>query len=682
MTYRVAMDIGGTFTDVVAYDEVRGTYLAAKAPTTPGDLAEGVFAALGRAVDDPAAISFFVHGTTQGLNALLERKGARVLLLMSEGMRDVYHIARGNRDRMFDLHYRKPVPLVERQATAEAGGRLDWRGDELRPLDEDAVRAAARRVREEGYTAVAVSFLFSYVNPAHELRAGEILAQELADDDVMIVLSHQVAGEWREYERTSSAVLDAYTGPVVRRYLGQIEERFAGRGLGVPVQVMQSSGGVVNADFARRNPLQTLLSGPVGGTMGGVAAAALLGRPNAICIDMGGTSFDVSLVLDGRPDISNEGSADGFPVLMPLVNLHTIGAGGGSIAYAEAGGLRVGPESAGAVPGPACYGRGGTRPTVTDANAVLGRVDPEWFAGGHMTLDIAAARRAVGELAGQLELDALELANGICDVANAKMAQAIRTLTVEHGLEPREFTLLAFGGAGPMHAVEIARELGLEEVVVPRFPGAFSAWGMLGTEVRRDLTRQFFTPGEALDGAAMAEALGELEAQALAALGEQGVPVDRRRVEHAVDMRYEGQDYTLTVPLDAADEPLGEGFLTRAAARFAALHERRYGHATPGAPVEFVTLRTTGLGALPEADSVPYAPQTGPDPWAGRTKSVVFGGTSYETPVLRREHLAAGDQFTGPAIIVEATSTTVVPPDATAAVDALGALVIKLGGTA
>ncbi|WP_229377300.1 hydantoinase/oxoprolinase family protein [Streptomyces sp. VRA16 Mangrove soil] len=681
MTYRVAMDIGGTFTDVVAYDETRGTYVAAKAPTTPGDLAEGVFASLERAVSDPAAISFFVHGTTQGLNALLERKGAKVLLLMSEGMRDVYHIARGNRDRMFDLHYRKPVPLVNRHSTTEVGGRLDWQGAELRPLDEDAVRAVARRARAEGYTAVAVSFLFSYVEPRHELRAGEILREELGDD-VMVVLSHAVAGEWREYERTSSAVLDAYTGPVVRRYLGRIEERFAERGLGVPVQVMQSSGGVVNASFARSHPLQTLLSGPVGGTMGGVAAAALLGRENAICVDMGGTSFDVSLVLDGRPDISNEGTADGFPVLTPLVNLHTIGAGGGSLAYAEAGGLRVGPESAGAVPGPACYGRGGTRPTVTDANAVLGRVDPEWFAGGHMTLDVAAARSAVGALADELGLDPLALADGICGVANAKMAQAIRTLTVEHGREPREFTLLAFGGAGPMHAVEIARELGVEEVVVPLFPGAFSAWGMLGTAVRRDLTRQFFTPGDALDNAALAAALNGLEAQALSALTEQGVPAERHSVEHAVDMRYEGQDYTLTVPLTGADEPLTNGFLAAVAARFAAQHERRYGHATPEAPVEFVALRTTALGAPPALERRPYAPEAGENPWAGRTKPVTFGGETYDTPVLRREHLPVGEQFSGPAVVVEATSTTVVPPDALVTVDANGFLVIKLGGAA
>ncbi|GGY41339.1 5-oxoprolinase [Streptomyces tanashiensis] len=680
MTYRVAMDIGGTFTDVVAYDEHSGTYFAAKAPTTPGDLAEGVFASLGRAVDSPGDISFFVHGTTQGLNALLERKGARVLLLTSAGMRDVYHIARGNRDRMFDLHYRKPKPLVERCDTTEAGGRFDWRGTELEPLDQDAVRAAARRAKDEGFDAVAVSFLFSYVNPDHELLAGKILEQELGED-VVVVLSHQVAGEWREYERTSSAVLEAYTGPVVRRYLGRIEGRFAEHGLTVPVQVMQSSGGVVNAAYARRHPLQTLLSGPVGGTMGGAAASGLLGRRNAICVDMGGTSFDVSLVLDGRPDVSNEGSADGFPVLMPLVNLQTIGAGGGSLAYAEAGGLRVGPESAGALPGPACYGRGGTQATVTDANAVLGRVDPDWFAGGHMTLDVAAAQQAVATLAGELGLEPVELASGICDVANAKMAQAIRTLTVEHGLEPREFALLAFGGAGPMHAVEIARELGIGEVVVPRFPGAFSAWGMLGTEVRRDLTRQFFTPGADLDGEAMARALAGLEDESLAALAEQGVPVGRQRVEHVVEMRYEGQDYTLAVPLLAATEPAGEGFLATAAARFAALHERRYGHATPEAPVEFVTLRSTALGALPEAAPVPYAAEEAASDTV-RQRPVVFGSRSYDTTVLRREGLAPGQRVVGPAVIVEATSTTVVPPDSSVTVDENGFLVIKVGATA
>ncbi|MEV1174947.1 hydantoinase/oxoprolinase family protein [Nonomuraea sp. NPDC049784] len=681
MSYRVAMDIGGTFTDVVCYDERNGAVTASKAPTTPGDLAEGVFAALGRVVDDPAGISFFVHGTTQGLNALLERKGARVLLLASLGGRDVYQIARGNRDRMFDLRYRKPVPLVPRQDVMEAGGRLDYRGEELVPLDEEAVRAAARRAREEGFDAVAVSLLFSYANPAHELRAGEILREELGDD-VLVVLSHEVAREWREYERTSSAVLEAYTGPVVRRYLARIERRFAERGLAVPVHVMQSSGGLVNASYAMRRPLQTLLSGPVGGTMGGVAATRLLrrgpgvietGRDNAICIDMGGTSFDVSLVVNGRPDVSAEARIEGYPVLMPIVNLHTIGAGGGSIAYAEAGALRVGPESAGAVPGPACYGRGGTRATVTDANVVLGRVDPAWFAGGLMTLDVEAAGTAIATLADELDLDPLLLAEGICDVANAKMAQAIRTLTVEHGIEPREFALVAFGGAGPMHAAFIARELGISEVVVPRFPGAFSAWGMLEADVRRDLTHPYFRSQDVLDGPDMSRNFVTLEEEALAALSAQGVPEERRRVEHAVDMRYEGQDYTLTIPLRDAAEPAEPGFLEAIAARYAEAHTSRYGHATPEAPVEFVMLRSTGFGSFPR--TVAASPEV-PEEQAEHVRDVIFDGAVHSTPVLRRSSLDG--ELAGPAIVVEETATTVIPPGCVATVDPNGFLIMKV----
>ncbi|MFI6478779.1 hydantoinase/oxoprolinase family protein [Nonomuraea sp. NPDC050663] len=672
MTFRVAMDIGGTFTDVVRYDERSGQVVASKAPSTPGDLAEGVFAALDRVGADPADISFFVHGTTQGLNALLERKGAKVLLLTSEGAADVYQIARGNRTRMFDLRYRKPVPLVPRERVMEAGGRLDWRGRELAPLDEKAVRRAARRALEEGFDAVAVCLLFSYADPVHEVRAGEILREELGDR-VLVVLSHEAAREWREYERTSSAVLEAYTGPVVRRYLAGIGARFAERGLGVPVHVMQSSGGLVNAAHAMARPLQTLLSGPVGGTMGGVAVARLLGgRRNAICVDMGGTSFDVSLVVDGRPDIATEASIEGFPVLMPIVNLHTIGAGGGSLAYAEAGALRVGPESAGAVPGPACYGRGGMRPTVTDANVVLGRVDPEWFAGGLMSLDVGAASAAVSGLAGELGMEPVRLAEGICQVANAKMAQAIRTITVEHGIEPRAFSLVAFGGAGAMHAAFIARELGIGEVVVPRFPGAFSAWGMLEADVRRDLTEPHFRQQDDLDGPAMAGALARLEASALRELAGQGVAGERRRVEHAVDMRYEGQDYTLTIPLRSAEEPASPGFLERIAARYAEAHTARYGHATPEAAVEFVLLRSTGLGSFPRAQAAPPVALE----HAAAVRTVVFDGVEHQTPVVRRAALSG--ELAGPAVVVEETATTVVPPGCLVSVDEFGFLIIKV----
>jgi N-methylhydantoinase A len=480
--FRVSMDIGGTFTDIVAYDEDDGAYAAGKAETTPADLTEGVLAALDQVVERAPEIGFFVHGTTVGLNAFLQRRGERVLLLATEGVGDTYQIARGNSAKLYDLHYRKPRPLVPRRDTVEIGGRLDRQGDELEALDEDAVRAAGRRARDEGFGAVAVCFLFSYLDPRHELRAEELLREEL--DGIPISLSHRVAAEWREYERTSSAVLDAYTGPTVGAYLERLEARMAERGLSAPVHVMRSSGGVVTARSARERPLQTLLSGPVGGTMGLVALARLLERPNLIGIDMGGTSFDVSLVLGGRPELTSETSLEGLPLLMPIVNIHTVGAGGGSIACEEAGGLRVGPQSAGADPGPACYGRGGTEPTVTDANLLLGRIDPGSFAGGRMALDVDAAERAIAGLAQRLSLEPPVLAEGILDVVDAKMAQAIRTLTVAQGIEPRDFALVAFGGAGPMHAALLAQELEIAEVLVPPFPGAFSAWGMLETDLR------------------------------------------------------------------------------------------------------------------------------------------------------------------------------------------------------
>ncbi|MCR3722114.1 MULTISPECIES: hydantoinase/oxoprolinase family protein [Prauserella salsuginis group] len=665
MTYRVAMDIGGTFTDVVSCDETSGHMQAGKVLTTPDDLARGVFDALERLRLPLSQVGFFVHGTTQGLNALLERRGADVLIMTSEGIGDVYRIARGNRSRLFDLHYRKQTPLVPRDDIVEVGGRFDASGAELEPLDEDAVRLVAKRVREEGFDAVAVCLLFSFLDGSHEERAGRILREELGDE-ALVVLSHEVAPEWREYERTSTTVLEAYTGPSVHRYLDEIEDRFSEKGMDVPVHVMQSSGGLVNADFARRHPLQTLLSGPVGGTMGGVAVSRLLDRPNVICIDMGGTSFDVSLVLDHRPDVSPDGEVEGFPLLMPLVNLHTVGAGGGSLAYAEGGALRVGPESAGAVPGPACYGRGGTRPTVTDANCVLGRVDPESFAGG-MRLDVAAARDAVATLADHLGMDAVELASGICDVGNAKMAQAIRTLTVEHGREPGQFALLAFGGAGPMHAAFIAQEIGVTEVVVPRFPGAFSAWGMLEADVRRDFSMQFFATGADLDTAALDTALRTLHDQASNALAEQGIEAERRQVGHGIDMRYESQDYTLTVPLSEADDVTAPGFLADIEQRFAEEHEKRYGHATPGAPVQFVALRTTGHGLVERVDAQYGAAAA--ETSEPVVRDVVFDGAPWPTTIVPRAALPIGAELSGPAIVHEETSTTVVPPGARLRVD-------------
>ncbi len=675
--FRVSMDIGGTFTDVVAYDEETGGYAAGKSSTTPGDLTEGVLNALATIDSHPDACSFAVHGTTQGVNAFLQRRGDRVLLLATAGAGDVYHIARGNRTRLYDIHFRKPAPLVPRSDIVEIGGRLNYAGEEVTPLDCAAVRSAAARVRDEGFVAVAVAFLFSFVNPVQELEAEAILREELGDG-VTISLSHRIAREWREYERTSSTVLDAYTSPIIRRYLDRLEGELRSRGLHVPLHVMQSSGGIVSAQSARQISLQTLLSGPVGGTMGGVALARMLERPNLICIDMGGTSFDVSLVVDGAPDVSSEASLEGLPLLMSVVNIHTIGAGGGSVAYAPAGGLRVGPESAGADPGPACYGRGGTRPTVTDANVLLGRVDPAWFAGGQMTLDIDAARRAVAALGVELGLDTVELAEGICEVINAKMAQAIRTLTVEKGIEPRDFTLVAFGGAGPMHAAFLARELDVHEVVVPRFPGAFSAWGMLETEIRKDFARACFSSLSDLDHAELAATVGAQEREAIESLADEGIAPSEGRIEHALDVRYMGQEYTLTIPLLSAAEPRERSFDEELARRFDEAHERRFGHANPGAPIELVALRSTALGDLGRARPQQFARQVG-SAYEYNEQSVVFGRVERNARMVRRDALAPGAMVDGPAVIVEATATTVVPPGSRLEVDEFGGLVIAVG---
>jgi N-methylhydantoinase A len=494
---------------------------------------------------------------------------------------------------------------------------------------------------------------------------------------VTVSLAHRVAREWREYERTSSAVIDAYTAPIVRRYLDGLESELRTRGLSVPLHVMQSSGGIVTAESARELTLQTLLSGPVGGTMGGVALARLLDRPNLICIDMGGTSFDVSLIVDGQPDVSSEAELEGFPLLMPVVNIHTIGAGGGSLAYAEAGGLRVGPESAGADPGPACYGRGGERATVTDANLLLGRVDEASFAGGRMALDVDAARRAVAALGAELDLDPGDLAEGICDVANAKMAQAIRTLTVEKGIEPRDFALVACGGAGPMHAAFLARELGITEVLVPRFPGAFSAWGMLESEVRKDASRTYYTPLAELDRAQLGELLEALERDGFAGLADEGIGREAGRVEHALDLRYAGQEYSLTVSLESAQEPLADDFATAVSGRFDEAHERRFGHANPGAPIEVVVVRSTALGDKGRAEPVELP--SGDTGFASAFRPVTFGRETHEATTVWRDHLPRGAELAGPAVISEQTATTVVPPGTRAIVDQFGTLVLTLG---
>jgi N-methylhydantoinase A len=666
---RVGVDIGGTFTDAVCIDEAGGIR-SAKALSTPGRLADGVVAAVERLGVDLAAVEAFTHGTTAGLNAFLERRGARVALLTTAGFRDVYEIGRANRPAMYDVRYRPPAPLVPRRDVFEVPERLAVDGSEVAPVDEQAVLAIAGRLPGR-FDAVAVCLLHAYANPAHERTVARLLAA--ADPDLTVVCSSEVAPEWREYERTSTTVLSAYVAPVIAAYLDRLERRLVERGLRAPLRVMQSNGGVMTAATARGRSVQTLFSGPVGGTIAGVAVAAELGMERLICVDMGGTSFDVSLVIDGQADVEAQVSLDGHPVLSPAVAIHTIGAGGGSVAHVAAGGLRVGPRSAGAEPGPACYGAGGAEPTVTDANLLLGRLPAAARLGGSLALDPGPAAAALAPIAGQLGLDPVGLAGGIVAVADAAMANAIRELTVARGIDPRDFSLLAFGGAGPLHAVALAEELELGRVVVPADPGVLSAWGMLQADTRHDLVQSFFAPVAAVTPEALDGALEELAERARQLLKEDGVTGEAVQLEPAADLRYVGQEYTVTVPILAGRAAAETLRLLPGA--FAAAHLDRYGHNNPGEAIECVNLRMTAIGRAPAPPRAEVPERPPPRPVA--VSEARFAGGTRPTPVYRRADLGRDAAVRGPCVLLEDACTTLVPPGWLAACTRFGHLLLE-----
>jgi N-methylhydantoinase A len=665
--FRVAMDIGGTFTDFVVVDEIARATSTGKTSTTPANPERGVMEGLLQVVPDLPSIGFLVHGTTVGLNAFLERKGTRVLLVMTAGLRDAYTIARHDRKELYTLRYRKPERLVPRRDVYEVTERLRWDGSVDIEFDEASLAPVVGTVRREGLEAVAVCLVHAYVNPEHELRAREVLERECPG--LSVTLSHEIAREWREYERASTAVLNAYVAPRVEGYLRELEEELSHRGVGATLHVMQSNGGITTAAKARQQPVQTLLSGPVGGTIGGAALSRATGRANLLCVDMGGTSFDVSLIVDGRPTVSTETELEGLPILMPLVDIHTIGAGGGSLAWVEAGGLRVGPQSAGADPGPACYGRGGTEPTVTDANLFLGRLDPEFFLGGRMRLDEAATARALHSVAKQLRLEDAAFAEGMLAIVNANMADAMRTITVKQGIDPRDFSLVAFGGAGPMHALWLAQELEIGEVIVPWSPGTFSAWGMLQTDIRHDVVRSFYRALAELEPGDVADVFVELQAEAAELLASEAIDDADHFFVRTADMRYVGQEYTVNVAIG------GDVDVGAVGDAFHGAHRVRYGHSTPGAPVEFVNLRVAGFGRI-AGEIAPFrAPDAGADPVVGRRRAI-FDLEGMTSIVLHRDRLRPGATYDGPAVVEEQSATTVVPPGSTMTVDEHGNLLI------
>lgn len=671
---RIAMDIGGTFTDFVLFDPATRQYHTEKVSTTPGNLVDAILEGLKRLNRDLADVEFCVHGTTVGLNAFLQRRGSRVALITTEGFRDVYEIARGNRPEMYNIKYRKPDPLVKRKDVFEVVERVRYDGSVERPLDVSSLDGVVERIRKGDYESVAVALLHSYVNPSHEIAVRDYIRERLPG--VSITLSHEVAREWREYERTSTSVMNAYVAPIVERYLVKLGSKVREMNLTEPLYIMRSNGGIMTDEVAKNNPIQTLLSGPVGGAVGGVDLAQDSGYENLILVDMGGTSFDVSMVIKSRPDVTTETNLEGFPVLTPMVNIHTIGAGGGSIAWLEGGGLRVGPVSAGADPGPACYGRGGVQPTITDANVVLGRIDPEHFLGGNMRLLPENSQKALKGISDKLGLSATEVAEGICDVANAKMADAIRQITVRKGIDPREFALVAFGGAGPMHAVFIAEELEMKKIVIPVTPGAFSAWGMLTTDIRHDEVGTFFRPAMGADLDEAEELFCSIERDVAGVLAQQKIPPERMEFIRSADMRYIGQEYTVNIPYADGGTKKVEDLISA----FHARHLDIYGHNSPNEPVEFVNLRVAGLGKLDIERVKTYQEKASGAPKPRTTVPVIFNGKEHQTAMYNRADLSHGHCFSGPAIVEELTATTVVPPGYRVSVAETGALEITSEG--
>jgi N-methylhydantoinase A/oxoprolinase/acetone carboxylase beta subunit len=687
----IGVDVGGTFTDLVLADTDAGRIATWKVPTTPDDPAlavlQGVRELCRREAIEPDAINHVHHGTTIATNAVLTYDGARTGMITTMGYRDILHIGRHQRPQHYSIRQEIPWqnrPLVRRRHRKTVTERLvPPKGEVLVPLDETEVRAAAEALRAEGVEAIAVCFLFSYLDPAHEERAAAIV--RAVYPECFVTTSTAVAPQFREFERFTTAAINAFVGPKVRAYVNRLERQLAAEGLSADLHIMGSNGGVATAGMVAEKPILTLLSGPAAGVLGGAWAGGLAGRSKLITFDMGGTSADIGIVEDGR--IAAASARDswiaGYPLLAPMIDVHTIGAGGGSIARVDAGGaFRVGPESVGALPGPAAYGQGGTRPTVTDANVVLGRLDPDFFLGGEMALDGAAAAAAISALGQELRLETAEAAAGVLAIVGANMANAIRSRTVQKGIDPRAFALVAFGGAGPLHAVDVAVELGIPEVVVPPHPGITSAIGLLTTDLKYDAIRTAFQISTALDLERLNRDFGAMADELAAHFGRDGIALDQVSFARYGDLRYVGQGYELPIkiPSGTLDEPAASAMFER----FHRQHLAEYGHVFEASPIEIVNLRLTGVGKVPTIAATQA--ETGGSLTAARIKS---GSCMFrlngrldpvETAFYTRERLPVDRPFAGPAIILQNDSTTVVPPGHRIVVDPSGSMIIRIGG--
>jgi N-methylhydantoinase A len=687
MPFTVAVDIGGTFTDLLGYDTATGRLISAKTSTTPEDFTRAIDQCFGKIEPDVRDADTFVHGSTVAINTVVERTGARTALVVTRGMRDVYSIGRGNRPDAYDVWFNRPRPLVPRHLTFELNERLTADGGVRIGFDDRQAREVAARIAASGVEAVAVCLLHAWSNPSHEQRMAALLRETAPH--LYITTSHEILREYGEYERTSTTVLNAYTGPKVSGYVDALDRRLRLARFTGDLLIMQSNGGVMTPAVARTLPVATLESGPVGGFIAAARIGARLGRRNVIAFDMGGTTAKTNVVRNGEPQMSHGyyigGYASGHPMTLPVVDTIEVGSGGGSIATADRLGLRVGPRSAGADPGPACYGKGGIEPTVTDANVALGRIDPRAFLGGEMPLDVGAARAAIRRgVAEPLGLSIEHAALAIVEIAVLNMALAVRQVSVERGYDPRDFVMLAFGGAGPLHAAAVARSLHIPAVIVPVFPGQFSAAGMLMADLRHDFVRTYYRALGDADFGALRRIAAELNEEARARFDgapSQHAAIDPRRT---LEVRYAGQDSSLTVPVD--DALLARGDRAAIHAVFNELHQRLYGYQDAEQSLEIVSVRLTAIGtrAHPPMLSGDTVGRTAPiaiePPRAHALRRVWFDGP-VDCPIYQRDALACGAAIAGPAIVQEYASTTLVYPNDRLEVAPAGELLVRLGAS-
>ncbi len=677
--YRLGTDVGGTFTDGVLLDEATGRIAVSKVSSTPENPAIGTIQCVEKFEVPLDEASFLAHGTTVVINALIEGKGAKTALITTKGFRDVLEIGRCNRTEMYDALYRKPRPLVPRRLRLEVNERVAADGTVTIPLDLGEVARLALVLRREGVEAIAVCLLNAYSNSEHEEKIGAFLATHYPEATVS--LSHQITRRYYEYERTSTTVQNAYVMPVVRKYLKSLEDELEARHFRNVLQIMQSNGGVMASPVARDIPIAMVESGPAGGAIGAAQLAGLLGYRNVISYDMGGTTAKTSIITDALPETTDQYLVEGRPILLPVVDLREIGAGGGSIAWVdEAGALHVGPQSAGAAPGPACYKRGGKEPTVTDANLVLGILDPDYFLGGEMDISSDLAREAVGKIADYFGLSIDEAALGIVKIVNTNMSGLLQSMTVKRGYDPREFALVAFGGAGPIHASAIARDINVPTVIVPPSSGVFSAWGMLMADLRHDFSQTYIAPLDQAPVDSVNAVFEKLEGRVKDLFRLEKIADDQMALSYSVDLRYIGQEHTLRVAAPARMKSSDTPSLNQA---FDDTHLRIYGHNAPEERKEIVSLQVMGIGKVrkPVLEKIPRGARA-PAAQAALGKRPVYVGGGKREPfsIFRRDRLTAGNVISGPALVEETTATTTVGKGETCSVDEYGNLIIALTG--